>query len=414
MKFVIVVGDGMADEPQARLGGRTPLQAAATPNADRIAGAGELGTVLTVPEGVAPGTDTAFFGIMGYDVKTQYTGRSPLEGTAMGIELPNGHTAFRCNLVSVTPGVELINAHMLSHSGGQVGGRKGRDIMAWLNGQPRFSRRLRELDMTLYPGSAYRHIMTLGPKHSEPADAKHLRLTPPHEFLGEKVAAHLPEGGLADLVFEVAALANEILPDHPYNREKAQGEGLQANAVWLWGQGSRPQFMPWAEKFGVSGSVISAVPLVKGIGFLCGLSVVEVEGATGELDTDYDGKADAAIRALKGGDDFALVHVEAPDECSHNGDLFGKVEAVARFDAMLGRILRGLDSLDEGYRLLLLSDHCTMVRTRAHASGAVPYVLYDSGRDEGKVRTYDEKSAFEAGTALESAVRLVPRLLKGG
>lgn len=400
----------MADEPQAKLGGRTPLQAADTPNADRIAGAGELGAVLTVPQGIAPGTDTAFVGIMGYDVRVQYTGRSPLEAAAMGIELQQRQTAFRCNLVSVTPGVDLRAARMLSHSGGQVGGREGHEIMAWLKGDPRFSERMRELDMELFPGSAYRHIVTLGAKYFE--RAKRLKITPPHEFLDDPVADHLPEGDFADTVWDVMALANEILPEYPSNRRRAQGKSLQANAIWLWGQGSRPHFTPWAKKFGVTGSVISAVPLVQGIGFLCGLSIVEVEGATGELDTNYDGKADAAIRALKGGDDIVLVHVEAPDECAHNGNLDDKVEAITRLDVMLGRLLQGLDVLEDDYRLLLLSDHYTIVRTRAHAEGAVPYVLYDSRKDAGASRTYDERSVQEAGTALGSAMRLMPRLLE--
>ncbi|MFZ5973777.1 MAG: 2,3-bisphosphoglycerate-independent phosphoglycerate mutase [Bacillota bacterium] len=412
MKYILVVGDGMADEPLAVLNDCTPLQAANTPHADRIASAGELGTVLTVPKNVTPGTDTAFVGIMGYDVTSQYTGRSPLEAAAMGIDLPDGHTAFRCNLVSLTPGVKLGDAYMLSHSGGQISGDDGYEIMTWLKNHPRFEERMQEMDMELHVGSSYRHIVTMGKEYWESAREHNLKVTPPHEILGEPVREHLPVGTMAYALLDVTKLSYELLPTHPFNRKKQKSGGLQANAVWLWGQGSRPHFMPWIEKFGIRGSVISAVPLVNGIGLLCGLKSIAVEGATGELDTNYDGKADAAVEALKKGDDFVLVHVEAPDECAHNNDLAGKIEAISRLDAMLGRILKGLDAMGEDYRLLFVSDHYTTIRTRAHASGAVPYVLYDSRKDAGAKRTYDEKCAGSTGVYLRFGMQLMPRLLE--
>lgn len=412
MKYILVVGDGMADRPVPELGDKTPIEAADTPNADRLAGAGELGTVLTVPRGVAPGTDTAFVGIMGYDVKKQYTGRSPLEAAGMGIDLPVGHTALRCNLVSITPGVKLGDAYMLSHSGGQISGPDGYELMSWLKAHPRFEERMRELNLELHVGTSFRHIVTMGEDYWEAALEQNLKVTPPHEILGEPVREHLPVGTIAYVLLDITKLSYELLPLHPINRRREEKGGMVANAVWLWGQGYRPDFIPWKEKFGISGSVITAVPLVSGIGFLCGLKSIEVEGATGELDTNYDGKADAALAALKGGDDFVLVHVEAPDECTHNGDSEGKVEAIARLDKMLGRILDGLDALGEEYRLLLLSDHLTTLHNRAHASGAVPYVLYDSRKDARAHRPFGERAAAETGQYLDSGMQLMPRLFE--
>ena len=330
----------------------------------------------------------------------------------MGVELPPGHTAFRCNLVSITPEVKLGDAVMLSHSGGQINGPEGYEIMSWLKGHPRFAERMRELNIELHVGTSFRHIVTMGEEYCEAALEENLKTTPPHEILGEPVRGHLPVGTIAYVLLDIITLSSELLPLHPINqRRKNNGEPM-ANAIWLWGQGYRPEFKPWSELFGIGGSVVSAVPLVNGIGRLCGLKNITVEGATGELDTNYDGKADAAVQALKDGDDFVLVHLEAPDECTHNGDCAGKVEAITRLDKMLGRILGSMDAWGEDYRLLMLSDHYTTLYNRAHASGAVPYVLYDNRKNAGQQRTFDEQAAEQTGMNIPSGMQLIPRLLE--
>ncbi|MFN3535544.1 MAG: 2,3-bisphosphoglycerate-independent phosphoglycerate mutase, partial [Desulfatiglandales bacterium] len=315
-KHVILVGDGMADYPISSLGQKTPLEVANTPFMDLIA-SGEIGLVKTIPEGMEPGSDVANLSILGYDPKRYHTGRAPLEAASKGIRLSPNQTAFRMNLVSLSFGKDNTIT-MLSHSGGDIGQREALELLHTL--QERLSRD----GIQIHPGVAYRHLLLW---ENAPPDLPNI---PPHDHLGEDIRKFL-EDPAGDPLWELVRSSWEILPDHPVNKRRKESNLLPANSIWLWGQGKAPLLSPFEELFGVKGAVISAVDLVKGLGFSLGLEVIEVPGATGYLDSNFKGKADKAIEALEELD-FVFLHVEAPDEASHGGDLEKKIRAIEVFD----------------------------------------------------------------------------------
>ncbi|MCB2228417.1 MAG: cofactor-independent phosphoglycerate mutase [Desulfarculaceae bacterium] len=397
MKYLILVGDGMGDEPLAALEGRTPLQAAHTPNMDRLAAQGLLGRAQTIPTGKEPGSDTANMSLLGYDPAVYHTGRSPIEAAAMGVDLGPGEIAFRCNLVNLErQGGQIV---MAEYSAGHIDSATAARLIESLQ------RELGREGLTFHPGVSYRHLLVW---QDGPLGAA---TVPPHDRSGQSVDDVLGGTGGLELVTELTRASWPILESHPANAERAAQGLVPANSIWLWGQGTKPSFPTYGQRFGLGGVVISAVDLIKGLGVLAGLSVVEVPGATGWLDTNYAGKVEAALKGLVNGD-LAYVHVEAPDEASHGGKLEQKMEAIEAFDAqVVGPLMAGIAEMGP-HRVLLATDHYTPLATRTHGTQAVPYVLYDSENLRAAGQAYNEADAAR-GELESQAHRLVERLVEG-
>ncbi len=359
MKYVILIGDGMADYPQKELGGKTPLEAACTINMDHLAKEGTAGLVKTIPEGFHPGSDVATLTILGYNPRLYYTGRSPLEAASIGVRLGSEDVAFRCNLVTLSrQDGRLI---MDDFSAGHISTDEARvligEVERNLGGDP----------IHFYPGVSYRHLMVWkgGPTS--------LKTVPPHDIMGKDISPYLPRGEGAERLRDLMDSSMDLLRDHPVNRERRARGLKEANSLWFWGEGKAPKLPTLRDRFSLKGAVISAVDLVKGIGIYAGLDVIDVPGVTGYIDTNYKGKAEYALRSLKDRD-FVIVHVEAPDEASHNGDLAAKIRAIEDFDReVVGRVLQGLKG---DFRLMVLTDHWTPLSLRTHVGEPVPFVIY--------------------------------------
>lgn len=408
MKYCIVIGDGMADHPVPELEGRTPLETVKKPMMDALATHGEIGCVRTVPEGVPAGSDTAILSICGYDPRTCYSGRAPLEAAGSGVEVQAGDVAYRCNMIALEDGVPYDHKRILSHSGGAIDGEAAMRMMEDLLLEPAFSQCAEEHGMTIHPSPSFRHIAV-----QKGVSPEGLVTTPPHDHLGELAAPLLPVGAAAKGLRELMRLAHLFLDIHPLNERRRKAGKLPANGLWFWAQGTVTSLPLLREMYGKTGFVVSAVPLIRGIGTLAGLDYIDVPGATGELDTDYEGKADAVLRGLSNGYDFALLHVEAPDECTHMGDLKGKLEAIRRLDErLLTRLKAGLDGAKEDYRLLVLSDHKTLMTTKGHNGEPVPFLLYDSRRDTQCDAVYNEASCEASGLYIEEGHTLIRRLFE--
>ena len=408
MKYLLIIGDGMADNPVTELGGKTPLQYARTPVLDALALRGVVGSVRTVPEGLPAGSDTAILSIFGCDPRVCYTGRAPLEAAAGGVRLSPGDVAYRCNMVSYEDtGVPFEEKKIVSHSAGSIDGETSMRLVSELFDHPRFRKLAQSSGMTIYPAPSFRHIAV-----QKGADIDGIVLTPPHDHLGETIGPLLPLGcGNAAVLKTLMVEAHEILKHHPINEERRAAGKLPANGIWFWAEGTAvalPQFTP---RYGKTGGVISAVPLCHGIAALAGLDVIIVEGATGELDTNYEGKVDAALEVLKTRD-FAAIHIEAPDECTHNGDLRGKLQAIEWLDSrVLAALINKLDTCDFDYRLLVLSDHKTLTATRGHDGDPVPFLLFDSRTDCGSGHTYSEADG-EKGPYIKEGTNLMGMLFE--
>ncbi len=394
MKYVILVGDGMGDYPMGELGGRTALQAAATPNLDELARRGELGCARTIPPGMDPGSDIANLAIMGYDPARYHTGRAPLEAAALGVDLGPREVAFRCNLVTLR--LDNDQVFMEDYSAGHISSEEAREIIQVLDSA------LGQEGRRFYPGVSYRHLLVWAQGEAG------WRTYPPHDWTGQEVG-HLMTEAAAPL-WNLVRASWPILKDYEINRRRlAQGK-KPATSIWLWGQGRPPQFPTLQERFGLSGAVISAVDLIRGIGKYAGLDPILVPGATGFLDTNYAGKVAAALEALKQ-KDLVFVHVEAPDEAGHSGELKLKLQAIEDFDAkIVGPLLAGLKALGD-HRVLVLCDHFTPISLKTHSSEPVPYILYDSRTPGNHNRPYTEAAAQDSGLLLEQGADLLPRLL---
>ncbi len=384
MKYLLVIGDGMADAPLDALAGKTPLEALALPAFDRCA-ACFCGRALTVPHGMPPGSDTAILSIFGYDPATSYTGRSALEAAGMGVEVPRGCVSFRVNLCAVTPDDDgrLI---VRSHNGGGIHGQDAQTLMNDLVADPVFSQRLAETGLAITVTDTFRHI---GVMRTQAQDLKAVRLTEPHNVLGEPLEAHMPSLArqtqddaarrLRHDVEDLMRLSYAVLKDHPVNRRREAEGLLPANLIWPWGAATGMRLPAFSDKYRHGGTVVSAVPLVWGIAGLAGLKTPHVPGANGDLDTNYEGKVRCALDALAAGDDFAAVHIEAPDEMAHAGDLGRKMEAIQNVESrVVAPLLDEMTRRGEPFRLLLLSDHPTLLTTRTHDGAPVPYAIYDS------------------------------------
>jgi len=401
MKYVILLGDGMADEQVSELDGKTPLQFAATPNMDYLAANGVIGIVRTIPEGLPPGSDVANLSVMGYDPRKCYTGRSPLEAVSMGVDLRENDVAFRCNLVSLSDHGKYEEKIMVDYSSDEISTPEARELIVEID------KRLSNDIIHFYPGISYRHLLVWkgGPEGSV--------LTPPHDISGRFITEYLPKGEGYKTLIHLMKESSKFLPDHPVNLKRIK-EGLRpATSIWLWGQGKKPALPKFIDKYGLKGSVISAVDLIKGIGICAGLEVVEVEGATGNIHTNFRGKAMAALEELRKGKDFVYIHVEAPDEAGHRGELANKVRAIEEVDKMLADLLNGLNQFKD-YKIMLLPDHPTPMSTRTHSRNPVPFVIYTKGiKTANKITAYNEEAAEQSNIMLPKGHELMDYFIKG-
>ena len=408
MKYLLVIGDGMADDPVPRLGNKTPLQAANIPTIDRMAAKGVVGSVVNCPPPLPAGSETAILSIFGCDPRKYFTGRSPMEAAAAGIEMRPGDAAFRCNLVTLEDGdMPLAEKRLLSHSAGSIDGPSAMETTEALLGDSRFAKALADARIELHRFPAFRQLAV---QHE--SDISGAAFIPPHDHLGEPAGPLFPSGNeRAEVFANLMKLAHEILDHHPVTEKRRAAGKMPANGIWFWAEGTAMELPRFRGEYGMEGAVISAVPLCHGIGVLRGLEMVEVEGATGELDTNFEGKVEAAWAKLQQYD-FVCLHLEAPDECTHNGDLPGKLQAIEWLDSRLAApLLERLERADLDHRVLLLSDHKTLTATRGHGAGPVPFLLYDSRRDSKSGSTYDEPSG-EKGPFLENGTGLLTLLFE--
>lgn len=399
MKYLVLLGDGMADEPMNELGGKTPLEQAKTPWMDRLAGLGELGMVETVPEGFHPGSDVANLTVFGYDPATCYSGRSPLEAASMGVELGPDDVAFRLNLVDILHHYGKL--YMADFAAGHITTEEAGQIIATLQQE------LGGGEFEFYPGVSYRHLMVWRNGKDQ------MTFVPPHDIINQSIEDKMPQGDGAQELIHLMTTAQMLLKNHPVNVSRVNRVLPPANSIWLWGHGKAPQMETYQQKFGVSGAVISAVDLIKGIGVYAGLEIINVPGATGYVDTNYEGKADAALKALED-HDFVYVHVEAPDEAGHAGNLEEKLQAIELFDEkIVGRIVQSLEGKTD-FRLLIQPDHPTPLHLRTHSKDPVPFILYDSRQAQGQgvLRAYHEKDAKASGVFYPLGHLLLPKLLQ--
>jgi 2,3-bisphosphoglycerate-independent phosphoglycerate mutase len=402
VKYVIIHGDGMADWPCDELGGKTPLEAAHKPNMDMIATRGTLGLVATIPEGMPSGSDVGTMTMLGYDPKRYHTGRAPIEAASQGIEMGPRDVVFRMNLVSLVQrdGATVMNDFTSGHISSEEGAAIVADLRRELSGD----------GIEFFNGVSYRHLMVWRD------GIRQTRLTPPHDITGNPIDGHLPQGEGADRLLTLMQRSQAILREHPVNRARRAAGKTEATSAWLWGQGTRPAVPTLRERFGVAGSVISAVDLVNGLGRLAGLELIKVPGATGFLDTDYAAKARYGLKSLAE-KDFLLLHIEAPDEAGHMGRPDLKVEALERIDELiLGPMIAGLDAMGD-FRILLQPDHATPSKLKTHSSEPVPFAILSNRslrNAAANSRRYTEADAKTAGVRVDSGYRLIESLFGRG
>lgn len=398
MKYIIVLGDGMADEPIASIGGCTPLEYAKTPNMDRLAKMSEIGMVHTIPEGMSPGSDTANLSVVGYDPKKYYTGRSPLEALSIGVDMEDTDIALRCNLVTLTESEDCYEEKtIIDHSSGEISTEDADVLLSAV--KDAFQNEVYQF----YTGTSYRHLLIW--KKGSVAT-----LVPPHDKLGQVIGAYLPED---EMLRAMMKKSYDILVHHPINEERRRKGLNPANSLWFWGAGTKPALTSFKDKTGKNGVMISAVDLLKGIAVGAGMENIVVEGANGGLHTNYYGKAMAAVRALTEDDkDFAYIHVEAPDEMGHQGSLENKVLSIEYLDEkVVGPVAEELDKAGVDYRMVILPDHPTPIRLRTHVGDPVPYLLYDSTAPQAHSWHYNEKEAKESGIYIAEGYKLIDHLM---
>lgn len=404
LKYLVVLADGMADYPVPELNGRTPLQVSKKPNMDFLAQHGKVGLVRTVPPGMPPGSDVANLAVMGYNPRQYYTGRSPLEAISIGVDLALTDVAFRCNLVTLSDAPTIAEKVMIDYSAGEIPTEESKIIINDL------AKEFNSDEINFYPGVSYRHLMVW---RNGPSGC---RLTPPHDISDRQIGTFLPQGECSAKLLNLMEKSWPILSNHPVNLKRKEKGQRPANSIWFWGEGTKPNITGFTEKYGLKGSVVSAVDLTKGLGISAGLRVINVPGATGNIHTNFHGKAQAVLDAFAEGDDFVYLHIEAPDEAGHQGDLKTKIQAIERIDAeVLGLILNELPKISKDYRILLLPDHPTPITLKTHVADPVPFVIYQS-TDNNPRQTpaiFDEEAATTTGIFLEEGHRLMDRFIKG-
>ncbi len=401
MKFVVFLGDGMADYPCEALSGKTPLELAHKPHMDAIAQKGIMGLVKTVDDSLSPGSDVANLGVLGYDPLRYYSGRSPLEALSIGVDLKETDVTFRANLVTVSDEADYEQKKMVDYSAGEITTEEAAVLIAFLK------EKLNMPGFALYSGTSYRHLLVWD------GGTTQVCLTPPHDISGRKVTEYLPAGEKAACLLDIMKQSHSLLSAHPINQDRMKRGLNPANSLWIWGEGTKPALDSFLEKYGVSGTMISAVDLLKGIACGTGMQVAEVENATGNIDTNFDGKAQAAIDALNAGQDFVYIHVEAPDECGHHGQADLKIRAIELIDEkIVGPVMAYLEESGEPYRVLLTPDHPTPLALLTHVKDPVPFAIYEKGQKDGSGLDYTEANAAKTRLFLEKGYQLMEYLLK--
>lgn len=396
MKYVVVLGDGMADYPIDELNGKTPLEAAKTPTLDALSKVSEVGLVHTIPEGMAPGSDTANLSVIGYDPKIYYTGRSPLEALSIGVDMEPTDISFRCNIVTLSEEESYEEKTIIDHSAGEITTEEAKELVEVV---------AKELGNELYQfyvGTSYRHLTIW--KNGTVID-----LVPPHDILGKTIKEYLPKD---EVLNQMMKKSYDILSNHPVNLKRKE-QGLNpANSIWFWGAGTRPALTSFEEKNHKKAAMISAVDLLKGIAVGANMTNITVEGANGGLHTNYEGKAKAAVKALEeDGFDFVYIHVEAPDEMGHQGSIERKIQAIENLDEKVIKIVKEeLEKRGEDFRMLVLPDHPTPIAIRTHCSDPVPYLLYDSTDEKDNTFAYSEKGGKESGNYIEQGHTIIDYL----
>lgn len=397
-KYAVLLGDGMADYPLRELNGKTPLEHAFTPNMDAIATQGVIGLVDTIPESYTPGSDVANLTVLGYDVRQCYSGRGPLEAANMGIKLAPADVAFRCNLVTLGAGYSTME----EYNAGHISSQEAREIIEDLD------KKIGGDEFQFYPGVSYRHLMVWR------NGIAGMETKPPHDITGQPISGYLPSKDGSESIIELMHSSWEILRDHPVNRARLSAGKKPANSIWLWGQGRAPKLLPLTEKYGISGGMISAVDLLNGIGVYAGLEVIRVPGATGYIDTNYHGKAEKALESLQS-KDFIFIHVEAPDEMGHAGNLDGKIKAIEDFDEkVVGTVLKGI-RVFEDYHVMVLCDHPTPISLKTHSSDPSPFAMLSSLKTgaAASARPFSEASAKSSGNFVSPGYLLMDRFIEG-
>ena len=402
MKYIVVLGDGMADYEVAEFNSNTILDVADKPNMDYMASFGEMGLVKTVGDGMKPGSDVANLSVMGYDTRKCYSGRSPLEAASVGVKLKDTDVTFRANLVTLSDEENYEDKTMLDYSAGEISTDEARELILAVN------KELHTDVHTFYPGISYRHLLVWD------KGSVNVKLTPPHDISDKKIAGHLPEGDGADILLDFMKKSEKILKNHPVNQKRIKEGKRPATSIWLWGEGTKPNLENFYEKYAKKGSVISAVDLIKGIAILSGMTSIDVEGANGNHDTNYKGKADACFDALtKDGQDMVYIHLEGPDECGHRGEADNKKYAVEMIDKkVIGYLREKFEKAGIDYKMMVLPDHPTPIKLKTHVSDPVPYIIYDSTKEtEDKKVKYSEKEAKKTGIFVEKGFELMAHFL---
>jgi len=403
MKYIVVLGDGMSDYPVAQLDNKTPLQYANTPTFDYMAKHGIQGTVKTVPEGMPAGSDTANMAVFGYDPFVYYSGRSPFEAASMGVSMLDTDITFRCNLVTVSDDEVYEEKIMIDHSSDEITTEEAEVLIKAL------SEYLGTEIIKFYPGISYRHLMIWdnGPYAWD--------LTPPHDILGQKVKDYMPKGTGSEIIEEMTKKSYKFLTEHDINKKRVARGLKPANSIWIWGEGKKPLLSSFYEKYKLKGSVISAVDLIKGIGMCSGMDVIDVEGATGNIHTNFKGKAKAALDEMANGNDFVYIHVEAPDECGHRFEIENKYKAIELIDNQIVKVIKDeMERIGEDYRMIILPDHPTPLSLRTHTSEPVPFLIYQSNNEKDNLNgAYNETTAKETGLYFPEGYKLMDYFIKG-
>lgn len=397
MKYLVMLCDGMADEPNEALGNSTPMEKANKPCMDSLAAKAEVGIVKTVAEGLKPGSDVANLSVLGYEPAVYYSGRSPLEAASIGIDLKDTDVTLRCNLVTLSDDEDYENKTILDYCADDISSEEAKILIEYIQ------EKLGNDVFRFYPGVSYRNCLVWSNGNPHPGV-----LTPPHDITGKVITDYIPKGEDVDELYDLMKKSYDLLKDHPVNQARIARGKRPANSIWLWGEGTKPLLDNFSEKFGIKGSMISAVDLLKGIAICAGMNSVDVDGATGYLDTNFDGKCKAAIEEFKNGADLVYVHVEAPDECGHRGEIENKVKAIEMIDEhILGPVVEFLKGYDD-FAVLVCPDHPTPLSIRTHTSTPVPYLIYDSKNEiNSGVKVFCEKEARETGNYIEKGFTMM-------
>lgn len=397
MKYLVMLCDGMADEPNEALGNSTPMEKANKPCMDSLAAKAEVGIVKTVAEGLKPGSDVANLSVLGYEPAVYYSGRSPLEAASIGIDLKDTDVTLRCNLVTLSDEEDYEKKTILDYCADDISSEEAKILIEYIQ------EKLGNDVFRFYPGVSYRHCLVWHNGNPHPGV-----LTPPHDITGKVITDYIPKGEAVDELYDLMKKSYDLLKDHPVNQARIARGKRPANSIWLWGEGTKPLLDNFSEKFGIKGSMISAVDLLKGIAICAGMNSVDVDGATGYLDTNFDGKCKAAIEEFKNGADLVYVHVEAPDECGHRGEIENKVKAIEMIDEhILGPVVEFLKGYDD-FAVLVCPDHPTPLSIRTHTSTPVPYLIYDSKNEiNSGVKVFCEKEARETGNYIEKGFTMM-------